>query len=202
MFVNAIKKVEKAMFPIFRTEPIQGNHFHSAIVGTGFFIGRDGMFASLAHVFDGKTPKTQFQFFGFLPEGIRSMPLEILEAARNDSHDIFIGKIALSTPEFILLSNGVVDVGKSVCIGGYAGLALPDDEKGKTNIMSGRRYYQPSFVVDYFTSQVCNEHGVTRTHDGFLLRDLGLRGMSGGPVFDVDGTALGIFGGNTAKIKL
>lgn len=45
---------------------------------------------------------------------------------------------------------------------------------------------------------VDNGQGLIRTHDGFLVRDIGLFGMSGGPVFDTNATILGIQGSVTA----
>jgi S1-C subfamily serine protease len=43
-----------------------------------------------------------------------------------------------------------------------------------------------------------NGAGKIRAHDGFLVRDFGLFGMSGGPVFDKAGTVIGMQGSVTA----
>ena len=42
-----------------------------------------------------------------------------------------------------------------------------------------------------------NGAGKIRKHDGFLVRDVGLFGMSGGPVFDTRGVVVGMQGSVT-----
>ena len=196
MFVKAIKKISKAMFPIVFTEQVSPTEAKIGVVGTGFFINSDGYFVSAAHVFDNSTPATKFIFSGYLPDTVQNPPIEIKEIARDDTNDIFIGQINIKTPNFVELSNKPTEIGKTVCVSGYP-LANIIADRGIIHLGGVRRYYQPSFVLDYGKINLDNGKGTLRTHDGFLVRDIGLFGMSGGPVFDVEGKVLGMQGSVT-----
>jgi hypothetical protein len=50
-----------------------------------------------------------------------------------------------------------------------------------------RRYWQPSFVID--VSEVVIDN---RLYDGYIVQHTCLRGMSGGPVFDIQGNVRGM----------
>lgn len=192
MFAKAIKKTEKAMFPIFRFDQISLEQAKVSVVGTGFFINLDGNFISVTHVFDNTTPQTKFYFFGFLPNDLKNPPLEIEEVTRDNQNDIFVGKIKIKTPDYFQLSNELPPIGRSVCIGGYPLATIGNNDIGGLELSGVRRYFQPSFVLDYFKVNTKNAAGLAMIHDGFLVRDFGLFGMSGGPVFDKDAIVLGM----------
>ncbi len=198
MFAFSIKNIKKAMFPIFRVDQIEQNQIRINVVGTGFFISSNGNFISVAHVFDNKIDKTKFYYFGKLPENIEQPHIEIEEMARDDDNDIFIGKIKKNTPDFVSLSKTIPDIGRTVCIGGYPLAQITKNSQGGIVLNGVRRYFQPSFVLDYTKSLSDNGQGKNRTHDGFLVRDIGLFGMSGGPVFNTGGMVLGIQGSVTS----
>lgn len=197
MFVSSIKKAQKAMFPIFRTDQIDATHMRVNVVGTGFFIGADGLFVSVAHVFDGATDTTKFLYPGKLPEEVSNPFIQIEEIARDDSNDIFIGRVSLSTPNFLKLAKGMPDVGRTVCIAGYPLAVIAFNAQGVLEVGGVRRYFQPTYVLDQAICKVDNGQGVLRSHNGFSVRDVGLFGMSGGPVFDIEGSVLGIQGSVT-----
>src|ERR671932_1658890 len=50
-----------------------------------------------------------------------------------------------------------------------------------------RRYWQPTFVIDATQAVIQN-----RTYDGYIVQHACLPGMSGGPVFDVEGKVRGM----------
>jgi len=197
MFVEAIKKIAKTMFPIFFVEEIGHGQTTLGICGTGFFINEEGVFASVAHIFDSKTEKTKYVFSGFLPDNVINPPLEIQELCRDDEHDIFIGKVNMKTPDSLTISDKMPEIGKTICIAGYPLAEITLNNAGGFELSGVRRYYQPSFVLDYTSINIDNGKGIIRTHQGFLVRDFGLYGMSGGPVFDVNGKIYGIQGSVT-----
>lgn len=201
MFVKAIKIAKNAMFPIFRFEQIDPTQARVLVIGSGFFINRSGYFVSVAHVFDNSNAQTSFRYFGQVPDKVSNPSLIIKEVSRNDDLDIFVGKIEIKNSCYFCLANERPDIGRSVCISGYPLAQLGNNSQGGLELGGVRRYFQPSFVLDYAVCKSGNMQGRIRTHDGFLVRDLGLYGMSGGPVFDANGHVLGIQGSVTHPRK-
>ena len=192
MFVKAIKIARDSMFPIFRWDQTGEKQFRVGVKGTGFFINSKGYFVSVAHVFDNMTTNTKFQYIGKLPEHLQKPRLEIKEVAKNDDYDIFIGKIEINSPKYFYLAKNVPKIGRSVCISGYPLAQIAPNNRGGLELGGVRRYFQPTFVLDKIVISSHGSAGITKKHDGFLVRDVGLFGMSGGPVFDVDGTVVGM----------
>lgn len=197
MFVKSIKTAQKAMFPIFRWEQLSPQQANIGVVGTGFFINSQGYFVSVAHVFDTANDKTKFLYCGRLPENLHKPRLEITEACRNDELDIYVGRVDLKTPNYFYLSNTIIDIGKSVCVSGYPLAQISANSQGGLELGGVRRYFQPTFVLDKGIANSDNGQGKIRKHDGFLVRDVGLFGMSGGPVFDPQGVVMGMQGSVT-----
>jgi hypothetical protein len=59
---------------------------------------------------------------------------------------------------------------------------------------SVRRYWQPTFVVDAIQVVIGN-----KTYDGYIVQDSCLVGMSGGPVFDMEGKVRGLAAATVAR---
>src|ERR1039458_5410017 len=98
MFVNAIKTVSRAMFPIFKMEQTSPTQANVNVVGTGFFISSNGNFATVAHVFDGTNAQTKYFCFGLLPENPENPQLEVSELGRDNTNDIYVGNIIKKAP--------------------------------------------------------------------------------------------------------
>ncbi len=184
------------MFPVFRWQQ-QGKQATVGIAGTGFFINSNGYFVSVAHVFDNADSNTRFLFIGRLPEQVQKPRLQIQEIARNDDYDILIGKVETKSPKYFHLSKNIPEEGRSVCISGYPLAEISQNNQGGLNLGGVRRYFQPTFVLDRVLANSDNGMGVIRKHEGFLARDVGLFGMSGGPVFDKNGILVGMQGSVT-----
>lgn len=197
MFVKAIKKAKGSMFPIFSWKQ-EGATATVGVSGTGFFINPDGYFISVAHIFDNPDPHTKYYYMGLLPDLVQNPFQEITEITRDDSQDIFVGKINITNNDYFNLANQLPLEGKSVCIAGYPLASISFSDSGILQLGGVRRYFQPSFVLDIAKLNSDNGQGIIREHDGFLVRDAGLFGMSGGPVFDRLGKVLGIQGSVTS----
>ena len=197
MFVKSIKIAQGAMFPIFRWDQLSVQQARVGVAGTGFFINSRGNFVSVAHIFDNINEDTKFFYLGKLPENLQNPRLEITEICRDDEKDIYIGKIDLKTPDYFYLSKNIPNIGRSVCVSGYPLAQISNNQQGGLEVGGVRRYFQPTFVLDKAVINSNNGQGRIRKHDGFLVRDVGLFGMSGGPVFDPSGVVVGIQGSVT-----
>lgn len=186
------------MWPVFRSDRTSTSQLQISVVGTAFFIDSNGTFASVAHILDRTGAGVSYEFRGLVPDAVHNPPLAIQEVARDDGSDIFIGKIQLAGTSPLSLSPDLAEVGRTVCISGYPLAEMSANAQGALDVSRVRRYFQPSFVLDRGAGQAKGETGILRTHTGFLVRDFGLFGMSGGPVFDIDGTVLGIQASVTA----
>lgn len=198
MFVKAIKTAKNAIFPIFRFEEVAPGQARVFVVGSGFFINLTGYFISVAHVFDNPNSQTTFRYWGQLPDKVNNPPLTIKEINRNDDLDILVGKIDIKSPDCFYISKQRSDIGKSVCLSGYPLAQIQNNPQGGLELGGVRRYFQPSFILDYAVVNCDNGFGRIRKHDGYLVRDLGLYGMSGGSVFDIRGTIIGMQGSVTS----
>lgn len=196
MFEKAIAKISKSIFPVFTFIPQGNNKFGVNVAGTGFFVNDRGDFVTVAHLYDNLPNNTKHVFIGHLPDHVHGR-LEITEIARDDEHDILIGHVDMPKSEYIQLERGLVNVGRSVCISGYPLASISQNANGGLELSGVRRYFQPSFVLD--TATVKSQSGAKlRDHKGFVIRDIGLFGMSGGAVFTPDARVVGMQGSVTA----
>ena len=186
MFSKAIEKISKSIFPIMfeRRQKLKANvtrHFVS-VSGTGFFIDNKGLFVTANHVISNFNQDTILYYIGGAPENV-TQPIQFKDVVRDTNKDIFIGKIEKDYLPSVEFSDERPKIGTSVCACGYPMPRLRQIPGGMIDVSGVRRYWQPTFVIDYIKQ---------REKDGFMFQHTSLRGMSGGPVFDVNGTVYGI----------
>jgi len=196
MLVKAIEIVSKSIFPIF-FEHRQGNQVNIGIVGTGFFIDDKGTFLTACHVMDSGPDDARKLYVGNIPYRRINPPVEIEEIQRNNDRDIFIGRIERDYYEPLTLAEGGPPIGKTLCLCGYP-LAEIRILRGRINTSNVRQYYQPTFVLDGAEVRIQDARGTVHNYTGFMTRDASYPGMSGGPVFDVDGI---VWGMNVAHVS-
>jgi len=192
MFVNALSSVKNSIFPIL-WEKREGNVIHLGISGTGFFINDDGLFATACHVID-NIPNDAIVFsVGNVPYQIQQKE-EIVEIARNEEADVFIGRADENRQPPLILSEVRPDIGRTVCISGYP-LALMKQTTRGIDVRNVRQYHQQSIVLDFWEMNVPYNGPraqITRHYESFWITNTSLPGMSGGPAVGTNGQVLGV----------
>jgi S1-C subfamily serine protease len=189
MFVASVKALQQSMFPIFSFKQAPNNQTTIGVAGTGFFINPDGYFVTAAHVM-GDAGVT-YNYLGRLPDDLVQPPRGLIEIARDVNADVLVGRVDVDHHQFVQIMKAQVPLGRSVMIAGYPLSILNANAAGGLEVGGVRRYFQPTFVLDRVTAAIHTPAGPV-THVGFLARDVGLFGMSGGPIVDPDGYVVGL----------
>src|SRR5438445_1326575 len=189
MFVKAVETLQRSMFPIFALKPAPNNQTNIGVTGTGFFVNPDGFFVTAAHVLG--DADAAFQYFSRLPEDLATPSRPLIEVARDIRADLLVGRIDVDHHQFAPVLKTHVPLGRSVMIAGYPLPNITPNAAGGIDVGGVRRYFQPTFVLDRSTATAMTPLGVA-VHVGFLARDVGLFGMSGGPIVDPDGYVVGV----------
>jgi len=112
--------------------------------------------------------------------------VEIERVASDPGRDLFLGRVERNYPRAVELSGETVRPGDFVCLSGYPMAEVSINAKGGF-VANVRRYWQPTFVIDE-TQAVVDD----KVYDGYLVDHPCFSGMSGGPVFDVEGQVRGM----------
>lgn len=185
MYADAVARITESIFPIFFIQS-DGERGGFGVRGTGFFLDDNGLFLTADHVIAGAPAGSRLYYYGKIPDETCDPAVEIEHVASDPAHDLYLGRVARDSLEPVELSEEVVRPGSSVCLGGYPMSVLSMSSKGSL-VGSVRRYWQPTFAVD--TTQVVIGK---RIYDGYIVQHSCLVGMSGGPVFDMEGKVRGM----------
>lgn len=185
MYQQSIGQIKNSIFPVF-FQTIQGPTIQIGVSGTGFFIDNEGHFITAHHVTTEVPPDSTLLYLGNVPDNVIA-PVKIMEIFSDPIRDIFLGKVESGGLPPVKLSFEKPKIGKPVCLCGYPLAQLFQNPDGSINVVNVRQYWQPTFVIDSITA---NNNG--RNYLGFMTHDTSLNGMSGGPVFDTDGTVYGV----------
>lgn len=189
MFVTAVAALQRSMFPVFAFKPAPNNQQTVTVVGSAFFVNPDGYFVTAAHVT--ADAAATYYYLGRLPEDLVQPPKPLIEVARDTIGDLVVGRVDVDHHDYARILKAQVAIGRSVMIAGYPLPTITTNAAGGLEVGGVRRYFQPTFVLDRVTATATVPAGLV-THVGFLARDVGLFGMSGGPVVDPDGRVVGV----------
>lgn len=196
MFVTAVAALQRSMFPVFAIKQLPGNQQTVTVIGSAFFVNADGNFVTAAHVM--ADPAATYFYFGRLPDDLVQPAKPLVEVARDNQADLVVGRVHVAHHDFAPLLKSQVPIGRSVMIAGYPLPTITVNPAGGMELGGVRRYFQPTFILDRATATAPSPAGPL-THVGFLARDVGLFGMSGGPVVDPDGRVVGVQAGVTDR---
>jgi S1-C subfamily serine protease len=185
MFADAVAKLEASIFPIFYAyERADGPVI--SVSGTAFFVDDEGLFVTADHIVNCAPAGAEYYYFGNLPDELIQPPLEIERIASDPGRDLFLGRVRRDHVRAVELSSEALRPGDSVCLSGYPMAEVSTNADGHF-VANVRRYWQPTFVID--ATQAVVGH---RIFDGYLVGHPCFSGMSGGPVFDVEGKVRGM----------
>ena len=185
MFADAVAKLSASIFPIFFACEQDGGPAVS-VSGTGFFVDGSGLFVTSHHIMNCARAGSRYYYYGNLPDQLSQPAVEIEQVASDPGRDLYLGRVARNYMRAVELSPKAVRPGESVCLCGYpmAEVSINADRRVVANV---RRYWQPTFVMDVTQAIVGNT-----VYEGYLVGHPCFSGMSGGPVFDVEGKVRGM----------
>jgi S1-C subfamily serine protease len=185
VFADAVATIAASIFPVFYVYERADGPLLS-VSGTGFFVDDDGLFVTGDHIMNCAPAGAEYYYFGNLPDEVLQPPVEIERIASDPGRDLFLGRIRRARPRAVELSREAVRPGESVCLSGYPMAEVSLNAQGGF-VANVRRYWQPTSVID--TTEAVVGH---RVYDGYLVGHPCFSGMSGGPVFDVEGKVRGM----------
>jgi S1-C subfamily serine protease len=185
MYADAVAAITESIFPIFFVQS-DGDGCEIGVRGTGFFLDDSGLFLTADHVIAGAPAGSTLYYYGKIPDEVCDPAVEIERVASDPAHDLYLGRVRRDFLRPVEISHEPVRPGTSVCLAGYPMPVLSIRPEGGV-VGSVRRYWQPTFAID--TTQVVIGK---RIYDGYIVQHACLVGMSGGPVFDVEGNVRGM----------
>jgi S1-C subfamily serine protease len=185
MFADAIAKLTESIFPIFFTYG-EGDGTTMGVSGTGFFVDDSGLFITVDHIMNCAPPGSTYYYYGKVPDQLSQPAVEIEWVASDPTRDLYLGIVERDYLQPVELSSEPVRPGDYVCLSGYPMAVLFPNAAGGL-VGNVRRYWQPTFVIDA-TEAVVDD----RFYDGYIVDQPCFSGMSGGPVFDLEGKVRGM----------
>jgi S1-C subfamily serine protease len=185
MFADAVAKLAASIFPIFFAYehddgPAMG------VCGTGFFVDDSGLFVTVEHIMNCAPAGSTYYYYGNLPDRLTRPAVEIERVASDPGRDLYLGRVGRDYLRAVELAGEAVRPGDAVCLSGYPMAELSMNAEGGF-VANVRRYWQPTFVIDATQAVVDG-----RLYDGYIVGHPCFSGMSGGPVFDVEGKVRGM----------
>jgi S1-C subfamily serine protease len=189
MYADAVAKITESIFPIFY---IQRQGDLVGVCGTGFFVDSNGLFLTAEHIMAAVPPGATTYYYGKAPDEVCE-PVEIEHLASDPEQDLYLGRVSRDYLKPVEVSDEAVRPGDSVCLSGYPMAVLSISPQGSL-VGNVRRYWQPTFVIDAARALIDG-----RTYDGYIVQHACLAGMSGGPVFDIEGKVRGMAAANLTR---
>jgi S1-C subfamily serine protease len=180
MFADAVARIEASIFPIYYVDP---EDEVAGVCGTGFFVDDGGLFLTSEHVMASPPPGATAYYYGRTPDEVCD-PVEFEHLASDPAHDLYLGRVAGGPP--VEVSDEPVRAGDAVCLSGYPMAVLAVSPRGGL-VGNVRRYWQPTFGIDATETVVDG-----RIYNGYIVQHACFPGMSGGPVFDMEGKVRGM----------
>jgi len=185
MFADAVSKLSASIFPIFFAYE-HDDGVTMGVSGTGFFVDDSGLFVTVDHIMNCAPAGSTYYYYGNVPDQLSQPAVEIEHVASDPARDLYLGRVRRDYLQAVKLSHETVRPGDYVCLSGYPMAVLSINTQGGF-VSNVRRYWQPTFIIDATQAMVSG-----RAFDGYIVDHPCFSGMSGGPVFDVEGKVRGM----------
>ena len=188
MYQESIALIRHSIFPVFLLKQ-DGSKNTAMAAGTGFFISESGHFLTANHVIK-SMPDTAFRpvYYGNLPFSTTGKPIDIIEIYSDAKRDIYLGKVDSGFLPPVTLTDEKQNDGKSVVLSGYPLPVIRQNNQGGFDLSNVRQYWQPTILIDQFEEFKID----AAAFSAFMTQHPALNGMSGAPLFDLEGKTLGI----------
>jgi S1-C subfamily serine protease len=190
MYADAVAKIAESIFPIFY---IHHEDDLAGVCGTGCFVGADGLFLTSDHVMASPPAGSTLYFYGKTPDAVCEPAVELEHVWSDPSQDLYLGRVSRDYLQPAELSDEPVRPGDSVCLSGYPMADVTIGPHGGL-VGSVRRHWQPTFAIDAMDVVIQG-----RTYSGYIVEHPCYPGMSGAPVFDMQGQVRGLVGANLTR---
>lgn len=201
MFTKSIQKVRKSIFPIF----FFGTNSTLGSLGTGFFIDDEGHFLTANHVVEALPPGSNLSYLGNIPNSTfkSKKPQPILLLAQDKRTDLALGKIEHERLAPLEFADQEAMIGQSIALCGYplpniSATKVRNDQNQvgvKIDVSQVRQYWQPTMKMD----RIKKNTFFNKPFDSLITQHPSLAGMSGGPIFDLDGKVIGVNTANSTR---
>lgn len=190
MYADAVSRITDSIFPIFYVHP---QNDLVGVCGTGFFVDGTGLFLTSEHVMAAPPAGSTLYFYGKTPDEVCNPAVEIEHVASDAARDLYLGRVTRDYLRPVGFSDEPIRPGDSVCLSGYPLSVLDIGPQGGL-VGNVRRYWEPTFAIDATHTVIDG-----RTYVGYVVQHSCLPGMSGGPVFDMDGKVRGMAAATLAR---
>jgi S1-C subfamily serine protease len=189
MYADAVAQITESIFPIFY---VHHENNLVGVCGTGFFVDDSGLFLTSDHVMASPPPGSTLYYYGKTPDEVCAA-VQFEHVASDASRDLYLGRVPRDQLRGAEISDEPVRPGDAVCLSGYPLADLEVSPRGAL-VGSVRRYWQPTFVVDATQTVIQG-----RTYEGYIVEHACFPGMSGAPVFDMQGKVRGLAGATLTR---
>lgn len=204
MFSKSIQIVKNSIFPIFHFGP---KNF--GVLGTGFFIDNEGHFITASHVINAMPKNSKLGYLGNIPNrtfnGESFNHINVVQ--QDDAKDLAIAKVQRGALPSLKFAEKNAEIGESIALCGYPLPLIAKKQTANPNtksmnialdVTAVRQYWQPTIKIDAIKKNFL----YNKQFNSFISQHPALPGMSGGPIFNLEGEVVGVTSANwTRTIK-
>lgn len=192
MYKKSIQIVRGSIFPIFWL----GHNGDIACLGTGFFIDFEGNFITASHVVSSPPPNGQLVYAGNVPNFNGSgqfIPISI--SSVDPQKDLASGIINSGALPPLILAMNEASLGESISLSGYSMPYIQSIGHRSFELGAVRQYWQPTIKLD----EIAPNFLFNNKFKSFMTQHVSLPGMSGGPIFNLNGEVVGVASANLTR---